>query len=181
MPVLFDTNILLLLLQPDAKPPLDPQTGLPLEHAADRIDYLVRSLTKRRVEVLIPAPVLTEVLCNAKAATTQYIEQLQLSPFRIAAFDTRAAIECSQLLVHHHRTKKITKGQTALGGRGKINLDRQIVAISVVNRVELIYSDDEDVFKEAGRVGIKVSRSVDLVRNPGNLQSRLDFSEQGLP
>ena len=38
--VVFDTSILLLVLDPQAKPPIAPTTQMPVERAAERIEYL---------------------------------------------------------------------------------------------------------------------------------------------
>ena len=179
MAVLFDTNILLLVLDPSAPPPIDPATGVPLVDGAERIDYLVRTLSKARTDVLVPTPVLTEVLCKAGAAVPRYVQLLQKSPFRLAPFDTRAAIQCAEALAFHlnergkGRPKKSAPPEGMPGARGKIKFDRQVVAIGQVNRVTAIYSDDEDVFKEARRIGIDVVRSHDLPVDPDKAQSKL--------
>jgi len=49
--VLFDTSTLLLALDPGAKPPLDPATNQPLEHARRRVEYLIRTLSKAKAKV----------------------------------------------------------------------------------------------------------------------------------
>ncbi len=48
--VVFDSSILLLLIHPDAKPPNDPSTGKPLEHAKQRIEYLIKTLSESNYE-----------------------------------------------------------------------------------------------------------------------------------
>ena len=179
MAVLFDTNILLLVLDQSAPPPIDPATGLRLADGAERIDYLVRTLSKSRTDVIIPTPVLTEVLCKAGDASPQYVQLLQKSPFRLTPFDTRAAIQCAEALAFRlnekgkGRPRKTPEPESVPGARGKINFDRQVVAIGQVNRVTAVYSDDEDVFKEARRVGIAVFRSHDLPADPETAQSKL--------
>jgi hypothetical protein len=45
--VVFDTSILLLLLHPDAKRPIDPATKMAVEKAAERITHLVDVLIVR--------------------------------------------------------------------------------------------------------------------------------------
>jgi hypothetical protein len=49
MPVVFDTSIIVLMLNQDAKQPKDPKTDAPLEHARQRVDYLVRVLSKGKI------------------------------------------------------------------------------------------------------------------------------------
>ena len=84
MAVLFDTSILLLAIFPDAKPPIDPATEQPVEHVKQRVEYLIRKLSKERSKVVIPAPVLTEMLIHAGKATNEYVQGMQQPPFRIA-------------------------------------------------------------------------------------------------
>lgn len=63
--VVFDTSVLLLVLNPDARPPVDPQTERPLDRAAARIEHLVDGLTRTNEQIIIPTPVFSEVLVHA--------------------------------------------------------------------------------------------------------------------
>lgn len=169
MTVVFDTSTLLLVLQPTAYPPLDPATNKPVEHAAERVDYLVRQLSRNRTKVLIPTPVLSEVLVHAGAAATQYLTLLNQAPFRIVPFDTRASINCAEAIRSYGA--KGPKGSV----RAKVKFDRQIVAIAQVEQVDALYSDDTDVFKFGQQVGVKVIRTYELPRDPGAAQGKLDL------
>jgi len=66
--VVFDSSVLLLVLDPNAKAPNDPDTGKPLEKAAERIRYLIENLSTAKEKIIIPAPVLSEVLVYADDA-----------------------------------------------------------------------------------------------------------------
>ena len=44
----FDVSFLILLLHPDANPPIDPETEKPVEHARDRIEHRVATLEKSK-------------------------------------------------------------------------------------------------------------------------------------
>lgn len=123
--------------------------------------------------VMIPAPVLTEVLCLARSAQARLVQALQRDPFMVVPFDTRAAIECADLLAFHFGQKSKQKGVP--GARAKIKFDRQIVAIARANGASEVFSDDDDVRKEAVRVGLKVTRSFDLPRDPATAQGRIDL------
>lgn len=46
MTVLFDTSVLLLAMHPNAAPSIDPATQQAVEHARQRVDYLIRKLSK---------------------------------------------------------------------------------------------------------------------------------------
>lgn len=167
MTVLFDTSVLILALQPNAKPPLDPSTDKPVEHAKQRVEYLIKTLSKAKAKVIIPSPVLSELLVGAGAAGPQYIQELQKSPFRVSPFDTRAAIECADAMANHG-----TKGKSA-ETRAKVKFDRQIVAIAKVERVDAIYSDDDHIHKLGAQAGLKVVRTFELELDPDEAQHKL--------
>lgn len=168
--VVFDTSVLLLAIHPDAKPPTDPETKEPLEHAKQRIDYLIRKLSKAKSKVVIPAPALSELLVHAGAAVNEYVAKLQQTPFNVAPFDTRAAIECAQAVCKYG-----IKGKGLSNPRAKIKFDRQIVAIAQVAGADTIYSDDSDIFTYGRQAGIKVIRSYELELDPDERQHTLDL------
>lgn len=168
--VVFDTSVLLLAIHPDAKPPTDPATNQPLEHAKQRVDYLIRTLSKAKSKVVIPSPALSELLVHAGTAVNDYVAKLQQAPFVVASFDTRAAVECAQAV-----RKYGIKGKGQANPRAKIKFDRQIVAIAQVAGVETIYSDDSDIFNYGKQAGIKVVRSYELGLDPDDRQQKLDL------
>lgn len=153
--VVFDASILMLLLDNDASPPLDPATKKPIVQAKDRIDFLMESLEKSKTKIVIPTPALSEVLIRAGDAGPEYLSVLNThSCFKIVDFDQRAAIETAAAL----RTA-IDKGNKREGIQAswaKVKFDRQIIAISKVEGATSVYSDDEDIKKLAQNSGIKV-------------------------
>ncbi|MHB1669222.1 PIN domain-containing protein [Thiomonas sp.] len=171
MSVLFDTSVLLLAIFPNARPPIDPSTGSLVEYPKQRVDYLIRKLSKTRKRVLIPSPVLSELLVYAGKAANEYVQKLQEPPFRIVPFDTRAAIECADAM-HRHGLK----GKGKDNPRAKVKFDRQIIAIAQVERVEAIYSDDSDIFSYGAQAGIQVIRSHELELDPEDRQHKLALS-----
>ncbi len=94
--VVFDSSVLLLVLDPDAKAPTDPATGQFVDKATERIDYLIETLNADGEKIIIPTPVLSEVLVHAGAALQPYLETLNgQAAFRIVPFDQKAAIEAA--------------------------------------------------------------------------------------
>lgn len=87
--VVFDASVLLLLLDPDASPPNDPATGQPIEHAKARIEHLIATLERQRTKVIIPTPVLSEVLVRAGADALMRFSpgNQRYSRIRLAAHD----------------------------------------------------------------------------------------------
>jgi hypothetical protein len=179
MLVVFDSNVLLPVVRPGLLPPLDPKTMKPVDHFEEKLAYLINRLSKSRTTILIPTPVLTEVLCHAGAAGSALAQQLQQAPFQVAPFDIRAAIDCADLLAYHFGQKgngrRRPDAQGVPGSRDKVKFDRQVVAIAKSRGADAIYSDDEDVVKEGARAGVKVIRTSDLERDPATAQAKLDL------
>lgn len=154
--VLFDATTLLLLLHPDTSPPIDPSTKLPVTKSKERIDFLVQRLGESGSKIIIPTPVLSEVLVWTGRAGSSYISIIERSAvFRIEPFDTRAAVEVAFLTASALKggnKKGVSKEQTW----AKIKYDRQIIAIAKVAQVSTIYSDDESLSKLARAHSISV-------------------------
>lgn len=175
--VVFDTSILLLLLHPDAKPPIDPTTNMAVEKAAERITHLVDVLSNAKEKIIIPTPVLSELLVHAGEATNQYLDVLNgQAVFRIAPFDQKAAIEAAIAM-----GEAISRGGIRVDAtdpyatRGKVKFDRQIIAIAKAEGASAVYSDDGDVVKYAGQAGLKAYRTIDLDLPPEDPQKTMEF------
>jgi len=173
--VVMDSTTLMLLIDPEAKPPQDPKTRKPVQKSKERIEYLLETLNASRTQVLVPTPVLSEVLIRAGAAKGQYLNEISGSyALRIASFDQRAAIELSMLFDSDlNKFKKLTDIQT----KAKIKFDRQIVAIAKVNGVKTIYSDDGGLAIVAKQNGISVVPTWDLPLRPVKAQAELEFGQ----
>ena len=132
--VVFDSSILLLALDPKASPPNDPATGQPLDRAAERIKYLIARITSDKERIVIPTPVLSEVLVHAGEAMQPYLDTMNdQTVFRLAPFDQKAAIETALAMRDAikrggHRIDAANPDVT----KAKIKLDRQIIAIAKV-------------------------------------------------
>lgn len=178
--VLFDTAVLLLLLDPGAKPPVDPSSGKPVHRAGDRINHLVNRIGESADTIVVPTPVLSEVLVHAGQATQSYLEILNGHRwFRVAPFDQKAAIEAAlamrdALRRGGHRIDASKPDVT----KTKVKFDRQIVAIAKAEGVHTVYSDDDDVVRYANQAGISALRTADLDLPPENPQGELQLRPQ---
>lgn len=179
--VVFDSAVLLLVLDPNAKAPNDPATGEPVEKAAERIEYLIGNLTADKEKIVIPTPVLSEVLVHAGDALQPYLDTLNgQAAFRIAPFDQKAAIEAALALSDAirrggHRVDAANPDAT----KTKIKFDRQIVAIAKSEGAHTVFSDDDDVRSYAKRAGLKAYRTVELDLPPEDTQQSWDFDTDG--
>ena len=171
MIVVFDASVLVYLIDANAKAPLDPSTGKPLEQCAERIKHLLASLQQQGAKIVIPTPALAEVLVKAGDAGPGLLQILKSSKhFRVAAFDERAAIEFAASQVERANAGKRSAGAT----RSKSKFDDQIVAIAAVEGATRILSDDKDISRlSEGR--FEVSGVIDLPIPSDNAQSSLDF------
>ena len=161
--VLFDNNVLCLLLHPDADVPNDPKTGKPIDRAADRVNYLRDQLQDAGIRIIIPAPVLSEFLTFADP---EYLVTITQSVrFDIAPFDTRAAAEAAVAL---RRAMKSGQGKKLglTSSWQKIKVDRQIVAIGKIHKVTMVYSTDADVLALAKESGLEAMHVADLPLPP---------------
>lgn len=178
--VVLDSSVLLLVLDPNAKPPNDPATGQPLDKAAERVEYLIDNLTADKEKIIIPTPVLSEVLVHAGAAMQPYLDILNgQGAFRIAPFDQKAAIEAALATsdaIHRggHRVDAANPDAT----RTKIKFDRQIVAIAKAEGAHTIYSDDADVHSYAKLAELAALQTADLDLPPEDPQQSMEFDDE---
>lgn len=141
MKVGFDTTALSLFINPNARGPTPD--------SAARVVHLIDTLTKRRVTILVPTPVLGELLVPvASEAVPEYMKRLSTPPFRLAPFDGRAAVVWADL-----QTRLRATGDKRGGVKGdwqRIKVDQQIVALLIAEGVEEIYTADSDLKAFAG-------------------------------
>jgi predicted nucleic acid-binding protein len=170
--VVFDASILVLLFDPDARPPADPKTGKPVARCKERLEHLINGFERAQTKVVIPTPVLSEVLIRAGEAGPAYLEELNGSArFKIVPFDTRAAVELAALTREALDAGDKRDGSAAPWA--KVKFDRQIVAIALTERAEVIYSDDDDIRRYAPRLGITVLGIAELPLPPDDPQGNL--------
>lgn len=177
MIVAFDTSVLVYFFDEQANAPIDAATGAPVSDCKDRLDFLIATLQRDKAKIVIPTPALGELLVKAQQAAPEWLAILHKSRhFRIAGFDQRAAIEFAAT-----QASRIASGQKNEGAsRAKAKFDDQIVAISAVEGVMVIYSDDPHIKKLAGS-RFQVIGVADLPLPPQADQFSLPLDQQGEP
>lgn len=155
MKVAFDNSFLTLLF--------NKKSAASVPNAAELVDDLVTILSKDRAKIIIPAPVLTEVLIRAGKTGPRYIETLKpYACFQVRPFDEKAAVELAEVLTASIGTKRSRKDVSA----AKITFDRQIVAIARAHGAEVMYSDDRNVRAFAEECGLDTFGLSDLKLTP---------------
>jgi hypothetical protein len=159
--IAVDASTLVLIVNPNATPPIDPSTGSPVLNMPDRVAKLVADIDAKKDTLIIPTPALSEVLVKAGVAGPELLQRLaKLARVRVASFDQRCAYELAQMTI-----KALAKGDKKDGHKQpwqKVKLDRQIIAIARVHMAEKLYSDDSDMVDFCGRLGLPTQCSWDL-------------------
>ncbi len=173
MIVAFDATVLLYLLDEKAKPPKQAEADAPVDRCKERVEYLIASLNTSKAKIIVPTPVLAEVLVRAGKAAPDWLRLLSSSrQFRLAPFDERAAVEFS--VTQADRLASGIKSASTTWAQAKF--DAQIVAIAAVEQATVIYSDDAHIKKSAG-ARFEVIGIEDLPLPPEDPQSVFDFQD----
>ncbi len=171
--VVFDATMLSILFSDHASTPLDPETRQPVDRVKDRVRLLIDSLDSRTEKILVPTPALSEFLALADSSAPEFLSEINKSSvFKIASFGLRAAVEAAVA----YRTDLKRSGDKRAGSRSpwqKVKVDRQVVAIALVEGAHTIFSDDGDLKKLTAHSSIQVRGVADLPLPPEGLQESL--------
>jgi predicted nucleic acid-binding protein len=172
----IDTTMLLHFFRSGVLTPKG-KDGTQVTGAKDRVDFLIETLEENSTRLIVPTPVLSEVMVRATGQQMQEIQETldRRAVFQVMPFDTRAAIELA-LMIRKEKSgrKRVTRAET----RASLRFDRQILAIAKVNGARLIYSDDGPLADAAKRYGLEVVRLEDLELPPISGQTNLQFDEE---
>lgn len=158
--IIFDATYLVVLLNPNSAPAKDRQNK-PVSMFKERVEYLTAELNASGEQIGIPTPAMAEVLVRAGNGRSKFVSTLSDRwRFQILPFDSRAAIEASELIA------LIKSKSDTWATHAKVKFDIQIVSIARVEAASVIYADDEDIERFAKRLKIPVVRICDLPTPP---------------
>ncbi len=169
----FDTATLLIALSPNPGT-IHDRHGHVIPDAKQRVEFLIAQLEESRTQVVIPAPVFSELLVRAENAASDYFQIINSSKrFKIEPFDARAAVEAAAML---RTTLKSTGKRNRFGDPWpKVKVDHQIVAIAKVSGVNRIYPQDKGLIGLARRFGIPTAEVAGLPLPPAKAQTDMQF------
>ena len=131
--------------------------GQPVTQFKERISALIADLSAANDVIGVPTPALAETLVRSGPNRAQYMKILGDSwKFQFVPFDSRAAIECAELVA------LVKNNKDQWGTWAKVKFDIQIVSIAKAEGVSVIYSDDQDIENYAKRFGVRAIRICDL-------------------
>lgn len=162
--VVFDASVLIDLFHPRTHP-----------DRKAKLEHLIAELQRKKIKIVIPTPALAEFL--ARAGKTRDANHQRLSTtaaFRIAPFDSRAAMECALML-----DAALTGGDKRAQAKtwAKAKFDWQIVAIAKVANARTLYSEDDDIARLGQRLGLAVIKTDDLPLPDSARQAELELPE----
>lgn len=171
--IVFDSTALSAVWIPGAAVN-SPRTKKAVKHAKERVELLIEAIAARDDMVIIPAPVLSEIIVRIPSKADELLKKIKSSPwFKVEGFDAAAAVELEL------RTAAMAAGDKREGLQPdwtKIKFDRQIVSIALVVGATGIISDDADVAAIGERWGVPV-RSVEDLPLPAELIAPPLFAE----
>ncbi len=141
--VVIDATMLMLLFRSGVPARMINSNGKTIDYVKERLEYLIKTLEGSKSKIIVPTPVLSELLVRATPQETQQIvEQINKSAvFQVEPFETKAAIEVAIMT----RTA-LASGDKKAGATAhwtKVKFDRQIAAIARVAQASAIYTDDD--------------------------------------
>ena len=171
-----DSSALILLINPAANPPDDPETKQSVTHARERVELFLAGLSAADT-LIIPTPVLAEVLVGAAEGGPGLLEAIGgMARVKVRPFGERAAVETAMMT-----REAVASGDKRGGSQApwqKVKVDRQVVAVARAENATRIYADDHNLVEFARRLGMDVISTWDLPAPEGveNL-----FTAAGVP
>jgi predicted nucleic acid-binding protein len=119
-----------------------------------KIRILKELVASKHVQVILPAPVLTEFLSRESTIRENLIDR---SDFHVYAFDELSAL---QTAVHH---KTLKEGQIKSDNpRQAAKVDSQIIGLCVAHEIDVLYTEDIGLIKIANKLGLCCKKIADV-------------------
>lgn len=142
--VCLDSHIVVWGIKSEAEQGQEPKIG--------RAQELLRILTDEKAIILIPAPVLSEILLRVPPEEHGRVTNMITARFRVPPFDAACAAIAAQIrqrLLSEGEFKKIQATST----REAIKFDIQILAIAKLHGAKTVYSEDRGLANAAKVLG----------------------------
>lgn len=102
-------------------------------------------------KVIIPAPIITEILMPVPKENYEKLLRILHNKFRVVPFDEIAAIKCAEIWQNKSNDEHLKAyRKTHQIGKHHMKFDFQIVSIAVTRQAECIYSHDPHLRRFAG-------------------------------
>lgn len=167
-PVVFDSAFLVAAVETEVLPPGAPN-GIKFRH-------LLRELERQKTRILIPTPVLAEVLVKRTSERARLIQMVQRSSrLIIGEFGAAAAAVSAELMSRKWPKPKERDEQWS---RHRLKFDLQILAIAQVNNAATVYTNDTDLAKHCRSEGLAAVSFGELPM-PAESQTEMQLAPPG--
>ncbi len=174
-PIAIDATTLSILLNPNARAPLDAATGIPLELGRERILGFIAQVQKDRRKLIIPTPAAAELLTAIGPTSADYIRVVnRKAVFEVRSFDEVAAIELAFL---NRDIFGSLDQKNGLEPWQKMKVDRQIIAIAKVAKCEKILTEDDGLGNRARLCDIEPLKLIDIAIPDASRQRSFQLDE----
>jgi len=163
--IVVDANVLVLLLDPDGA--MDQ-----IERGKDRILHFIETLAQDRTEIIVPAPVIAELVAGRVERIEEIVTILtRTRGFSVQPFDTVAAIQTGELI--RQVQDSIPANERLPGWKVAMKYDAMIAATARVRRAKAVCTADEGMARYLRGSGIDIILISDLPLPPEDPQGTL--------
>lgn len=165
--IVVDANFLVLLLDPDGA----------MSHIArgkERILHYIAELSRGRTEIIVPAPVIAELVAGRVERIEEVLSALtSRRGFILLPFDPVIAIQTGELI--RRVQDSIPANERLPGWKVAMKYDAMIAATAIVRRARAVCTDDGGIARYLTGSGVEVIRIDDLPLPPEDAQTRLEI------
>ncbi|MGO4336767.1 type II toxin-antitoxin system VapC family toxin [Labrys sp. KB_33_2] len=163
--IVVDANFLVLMFEPNAMPQVD--------RGHDRVTHFIDELARSKEDVMIPAPVLSEVVAGRIDRAEEIVQTLSSQrAFIIQDFTPVIAIETGYLI--RAAVERSKAADRPPGWRVAMKYDAMVAATAIVCRARAICTDDGGFDPYVIGKGVDVLRITELALPPSK-QEALPF------
>jgi predicted nucleic acid-binding protein len=168
--IVVDANFLVLMFDPEAMPHI--------ARGRDRVAHFIDELARSGEDIMIPAPVIAEVVAGRIERTTEIVEELRRHRnFIVQPFDEVIAIETGYLI--RAAADRMPAAERPVGWKVTMKYDAQIAATARVRGARALCTADSGFEQYLGDSNVKVLQVEELPLPPANPQRSLDLGDEG--
>lgn len=141
---------------------------------AEKVRHFVEELSKTNAVVMIPSPVIAELVAGRAQKIEEVVENLRrLKGFTVQPFDEVIAIETGERIAFHQASLK--PHDRAQHWKVAMKYDAMIAATAIVRGASELYTDDANLGKYLIGSSVTLRMIDDLPSPPEDPQRRFDI------